>query len=312
MSAQSRTTAILLSPRLLLTCAALFWAGNFIVGRALRGDIPPVSLNFWRWTIALFFLLPLSVAQLRRHRTLLLQQWKLILALGATGVAAFHTSVYLALTTTPAVNALMFLAIAPMVIAVVSWLAFRDTITSRQALGIFISLVGALVVIARGDLNVLLALRFNPGDLWMLAAVPIWAVYSVLLKRRPAALPHLTLLTATVIAGVGLLLPLYLWQVWHAETMVVNAPNLLGLLYIAVFASVVAFLFWNRGVAAMGPTKAGMFTYLMPVFGAVLAVLFLSEPIAPYHVLGAVFVFSGIALTNRGFAHARGHVPPCV
>jgi drug/metabolite transporter (DMT)-like permease len=315
LSPSSKTPAIQLSPRLLLTGAVLFWAGNFIVGRALRGDIPPVSLNFWRWTTALLILLPLSIAQLRRHRALLLQQWKLILVLGATGVAAFHTSVYLALTTTPAVNALMFLSIAPMVIALVSWLAFRDTITSRQALGIFISLVGALVVIARGDLSVLLALRFNPGDLWMLAAVPLWAVYSVLLKRRPAELPQLTLLTATVIAGVGLLLPLYLWQLWqlwHGETMVVNAPNLLGLLYIAVFASVVAFLCWNRGVAALGPTKAGMFTYLMPVFGAVLAVLFLGEPIALYHVLGAVFVLAGIALTNRGFAHARGHVPACV
>jgi drug/metabolite transporter (DMT)-like permease len=114
------------------------------------------------------------------------------------------------------------------------------------------------------------------------------------------------------LTGVTLLLPLYLWQVWHGETMVVNAPNLLGLLYIAIFASVVAFLFWNRGVAEIGPTKAGMFTYLMPVFGALLAVLFLSEPIALYHVLGAVFVISGIVLTNRGFAHARGHVPLCI
>jgi drug/metabolite transporter (DMT)-like permease len=301
----------LLSPQVLLTFSALFWSGNFIVGRALRGAIPPVSLSFWCWAIALAILLPLSFVELRQHQTLLLREWKLILALGATGVAAFHSFVYTALTTTPAVNALLFLSLVPMAIAAVSWLVFRDTITLRQIAGILLSVVGALVVIAQGNIATLLALHFNPGDIWMLGAVAIWAIYSVLLKRRPAQLPQLALLTATVIAGVALLFPVYLWQHWRGETMVMTGSNLLGLLYIAVFASVVAFLFWNRSVAEIGPTKAGMYANLLPVFGAVLAVLFLGEPIALYQLLGAVLVFSGIFLTSQGSMTRHGHAPPC-
>ena len=296
---------------LLLAAAALFWAGNFIAGRALRGDIPPVSLNFWRWTIALVILLPPSLAQLRQYRTLLAQHWLLIVLLGATGMATFHISVYSALTTTPALNAFLFVAIAPMTIAVGSWLAYRDTLTGRQVAGILVSLAGAVVVIVRGDPTTLLGLRLNPGDLWMLAAVLFWTVYAVALKRRPAALPPGVLLTASVIAGVLLLLPVYLWQVAHGETMVVSVPNSIILLYIAVFASVLAFWFWNRGVAVLGPAKAGMFTYLMPIFGAVLAMLFLAEPIALYHLIGALLVLSGILLTNFSLAHAHGHAPAC-
>jgi drug/metabolite transporter (DMT)-like permease len=299
------------APQLLLSAAALFWAGNFIAGRALRGDIPPVSLNFWRWTIALLILLPFTFARLRLHRAALLREWKLVLALGATGIALFHTAVYSALTTTPAINALLFLAISPMAIAVLSWLVFRDTITRRQAAGIAISLAGAVVVIARGDPAALAGLRLNPGDLWMLLAVLVWALYSVLLKRRPASVPPLALLTASVIAGVALLLPAYLWQVGHGETMVLNTPNSAALLYIALFASVLAFLFWNRGVAELGPTRAGMFTYLMPVFGAALAIWLLGEPIAPYHILGAALVFGGIILTTVELAAVHGHAPAC-
>lgn len=295
----------------LLTLAALFWSGNFIVGRALRGEIAPVSLNFWRWSIALVILLPLSLVQLRRHRDLLLKEWKLILALGLTGVAAFHSLVYSALTTTPAVNALIYLSMSPMAIAVVAWLVFRETVTARQAAGILISIAGALVVIARGSFDSLLALQVNPGDLWMLLAVPTWAIYSVLLKQRPPGLPQFALLTATVMAGLVFLLPVFLLQTWRAEPPTLDGPMIGAILYIAIFSSVIAFLFWIRGVAEIGPTRAGMFSNLMPVFGAVLALLLLGEPIQPYHLLGAALVFGGIALTNLGLAPAREPAPPC-
>jgi drug/metabolite transporter (DMT)-like permease len=243
-----------------------------------------------------------------RQRALLKREWKLVVALGATGVAAFHTCVYSALATTPAVNALLFLSITPMAIAVADWLAYRETLTLPQALGALVSLGGALVVIARGDATTLLGLRLNSGDLWMLAAVPMWAVYSVLLKRRPAELSRVALLTATVAAGVILLFPLYLWEVSRGAAVTLNGANLLGLLYVGVFASALAFLFWNRGVDAIGPTKAGMFSNLMPVFGAVLAVVLLGERIALYHLLGALLVFGGIAITNWRYtpaAHSR-------
>jgi drug/metabolite transporter (DMT)-like permease len=288
----------LLSPKLLLTGAALFWSGNFIVGRALRGELDPLPTNFWRWTIALVILLPLGFAAVYRQRALLKREWKLVVALGVTGVAAFHTCVYSALATTPAINALLFLSIIPVAIAVADWLVYREILSLPQALGALVSIGGALVVIARGDVTALLGLRLGSGDLWMLAAVCVWAVYSVLLKRRPAGLSGLALLTATVAAGVVLLFPLYLWEASRGAAVTLTGATLPGLLYVGVFASVLAFLFWNRGVDAIGPTKAGMFSNLMPVFGAILAVVLLGEPIAAYHLVGALLVFGGIAITN--------------
>lgn len=301
---QPRMGALLTSPYLLLIGATLFWAGNFVIGRALRGDIPPVTLNFWRWVLALIILLPLSLGHMRRHRVLIMAEWKLVVALGATGVAAFHTLVYQALTTTTALNALLFVSTAPMLIVLVSWVMFRDTITVRQGIGILASLLGAVVVIARGDMAFLLNLRFNTGDLLMLVAVSSWALYSVLLKRRPPELPPLALLTASVIAGVLLLLPVYLWRLAEGEIMLLTTPNVISLLYITVFAAVVAFICWNTGVAAIGPNAAGLFIHLMPLFGAVLSVLFLGEHIAAFHVIGAALVFSGIALASQ-WRHRR-------
>lgn len=296
MHERSRAQLAAALPYLLLAGAALLWSGNFVIARALRDAVPPVSLNFWRWLLALIILLPFSMAPLRQHSALLRREWKLMLALGVTGIAAFHTLVYLALRTTPAINAVLLTSTAPMTIVLVSWLFFRETITARQALGILLSLGGVLLVITRGQISSLLALRFEAGDLWMLLAVPVWALYSVLLKRRPAGLPQLALLTSTVVAGLLVLLPLYLWRLAQGEVVRLSAGSVAGILYIAVFAAVVAFLFWNQGVAAIGPNRAGLFIHLMPVFGALLSILFLGERIAAFHVAGAALVFAGIAL----------------
>lgn len=302
-SATNAISALLTSPYLALTAAALFWAGNFIVGRALRSDIPPVALNFWRWITALLVVLPLSYHQLYQHRSLLVARWKIIAALGLTGVTTFHICVYLALTTTTAINALLFLSLTPVVIVLASWLFFRDTVTPRQMLGVIISLIGAVVLIAHGDPAALLLLRFNPGDLWMLLAVLLWATYSILLKRRPAQLPPLALLTSSILVGLLFMLPLYLWSNAAGEYMHIEFSNILGILYIGIFASVLAFLFWNRGVMQIGPNQAGMFLHLMPVFGALLSIVLLNEGIAPFHAAGAALVCCGITLMNWKQAH---------
>lgn len=291
-----------LFPYLALAGAALFWSGNFVVGRALRGDIPPISLNFWRWTVALALLLPLSYPQLRQYRAQLRREWKLIGALGLTGMAIFQTCVYTALQTTTAVNALLFLTLTPVAIVFGSWLVFRDTLTVRQILGVAVSLLGAVILIARGSLATLLGLQLNPGDVWMLVAVVTWAIYSILVKRRPADLPQLAMLTGSVIVGVLLLLPVYTLRALQGAVLSFNLPNLLGILYVALFASILAFLAWNNGVARIGPNRAGLFIHLMPVFGALLSFLFLGEGIAPFHVVGALFVFSGIGLMSRRLA----------
>lgn len=285
--------------------SALFWAGNFVVGRALGGEVPPVALTFWRWTLAFLILLPLTFGLLRRHRQVLLTNWKFLLALSVSGVAAFNLMLYQALTLTTALNALLFVATGPLTIAFGAWLVFRDTLAPGQILGILLSLFGAVVVLTRGDLATLATLQFNPGDLWVLAAVLAWTIYSLLLKRRPPDLPQIPMLTASAALGALLLLPLFLWRTALGETMAPTLPNLLALIYVALCASVLGFLFWNAGVAAIGPSRTGLYINLMPVFGAVLAVIFLGEQIAFYHLFSGLLVFAGIALASGNTWFAR-------
>jgi drug/metabolite transporter (DMT)-like permease len=290
------------TPYLMLATAAAFWAGNFVIARAFRDDLPPVTLNVWRWLVALAILLPLAGAEMVRQRALLLRHAALILALGATGVAAFHTFVYLALSSTTVITAVLLASTVPVVIPVLSWLIFRDRITRVQAIGTVMSLTGAFVVIVRGDPRALLSLGLDPGALWMVAAVPMWSLYSVLLKAVPKTIGPRSLLLSTTIAGLVLLLPVYAWRLAEGERMVMHVASVTAILYIGAFASVVAFLFWNRGVAAAGPNRAGTFMHLMPLFGALLSFAFLGETLARYHLAGALLVVSGLVLASRGCA----------
>lgn len=294
-----RIASVLRSPQLALAGAALFWAGNFIVGRALRGDVPPVSLAFWRWVVAGVLLIPLTLGDVRDSRHVLRREWKLLLVLAVTGMVLFHVGVYTALQTTTAVNSLLFLSLTPVLIAVGGWVAFDERLTRLQVFAILLSLLGALVIIKRGSIAAMLSLAFNPGDLWMLLAVVVWAIYSLILKKRPADLQQMPLLTATTAIGLVFLALLYGWRFAEGERLTVNAPNVLGIVYTGVFASVLAYLFWNRGVKELGANATGMYLHLTPVFGAVLSFLLLGEGIAFYHIVGGALVFGGIILMNR-------------
>lgn len=295
----TRARGAFTSPYLLLALAVLFWSGNFIVGRAAREVIPPIAFNFWRWAIALAILLPFAWTGLWRHRDVIRREWKILAALGLSGLTVFHSAVYIGLARTEALNGFVYFACSPLFFVLISWLMFRERITVAQALGIAASIAGASVVIARGDLEVLAGLRLAVGDLWLLGAVVLWALYSVLLRRRPAELPPLVLLAAVVLFALAFLVPFYAIELASGRTVELGPESLLGLLYVSVFASVIAYIFWNRGVAEVGPNPAGVMIQLMPVFGAVLAVLFLDERIAAYHWLGAALVLAGILLASR-------------
>jgi drug/metabolite transporter (DMT)-like permease len=296
--------AALASPQALLVLATLFWAGNFIVGRLVRQDLSPIALTFWRWAIALPLLLALSSGEIRRHRRLILARWRLMVGLGATGIAAYSVSVYEALRATTAINASLFAALLPLTIVLAGRLFNRDAIARRQLLGMLISLLGALVIVSHGEPAALLALRFNPGDLWMLLAVPLWAVYAILQKRRPPQLSPLTLVTVSVAVGVALLAPCYLWELAQGVRVPLTAPNLIAIGYVAVVSSAIGYVLWNRGAATLGPIRAGVYTNLIPVFSATLAVLLLGEALAGYHLVGAALVAAGIYLASRRFAAA--------
>lgn len=294
------------SPILALICAVLFWSGNFIIGRALRDHVDPVSLNFWRWLIALMFILPCGYQQVWSNRLQLLSVWKRIAWLGLTGIAAFHICVYKALLDTTAINALIILSIAPVVIVISSCFFFRETMTVRQGIGILISLIGAIVLITHGNIEILLHFNINRGDIWMLLAVPIWSLYCLLLKHNPPNLPHLTQLSGSIIAGLIFMSPLYAFGIVEGNTLPLTSTSIIGILYISIFASVLAFFFWNYGVSQIGPNKAGMFLHLMPFFGSVLSIIFLEDGFAAYHYFGAAFVFAGIfATTGEQLAKAK-------
>lgn len=284
---------------LALSLAALFWSGNFIAGRALRDDIDPVTLNTLRWTLACAVFLPFVAPVCRAHAGAIRRHAPYLLALGATGIAAFHTAVYIALTQTTAANALLVLALAPVAILMGSALIRASQPTGVQWAGSAVSLAGAVVLITRADIDILRGLVLNRGDLWMLAAVGIWAAYTLLLKRRPADLPPTVTLAASMVIGTGLMLPLALLNLPAAHLAI--TPGFLGTLaYIVVFPSVLAFWLWGQGVARIGPERAGQFVHLMPVFGPVLAMAILGETVSAAQVMGAAIVFVGIVTVVRG------------
>ncbi len=286
------------SPAVALAGAALFWSGNFIAGRALAGQVDPLTLNFLRWLLALLLLAPFVWRGTVTHWPALVREWRLIVALGATGIASFHTLTYLALQSTTATNALLMLSLAPIAIMVGAALAGMERLTGRQMAGALISIFGAGVLITRGRLDNLLALGVNDGDLLMLLGIVIWAAYSLLLRRRPADLPGPVAMTGSAAAAVLLMLPLWLVVAPPLPAALVSAPVLLSLGYIALFASAIAFLLWSYGVARLGPGRAGQFVHLMPVFGAGLAFAVLGEVPTPAQLVGALLVLSGIAVVE--------------
>lgn len=292
-------------PFLLLTLTALFWAGNFVLGRALKSSIPPVSLAFWRWMLALFILLPFSIAHLRSQWPELLKNRRLLALYGVLGVSCFNTFVYIGLHSTTATNALLLNAIIPILILLFSRLFAATPVTSRQALGIVISLTGVLTIICRANPEVLLTLQINRGDIWILLAVICWALYTFLLRKRPADLHPLSFLTAIIAIGLIPLAVVYIWELSQGERFILDSANIASILYVGLFPSVLAFIFWNQAVREVGPDKAGLFLYLMPVFGAILSAVFLGESIHVFHLIGFVLIFAGIHLTTRNAASGQ-------
>jgi drug/metabolite transporter (DMT)-like permease len=289
-----RLRRLLLSPALALSLAALFWSGNFVVGRALRNEIDPVTLNFARWLIALALLAPFVSRDMRANLPVLRREWLLIVGLAATGIAAFHTAVYIGLQTTTAANAMLTAVLVPLAILAGAILLGVERPGARHLAGALLSTVGAVVLIARGKPAAFLSADFNAGDLWMLTAVVIWAAYCLLLRRCPADLPQSVALTASIAVGTAMLAPFWLLQAQTPLIVFTSASVLFGVSYIAIFASVIAFLLWSYGVSRLGAGRAGQYVLLMPLFGTVLAALVLGETVTIPQFIGGSLVLVGI------------------
>jgi drug/metabolite transporter (DMT)-like permease len=285
-------------PYLLLILTTLFWSGNFVLSRGMHAEIPPFSLSFWRWAVALLILSCFALRHLLAQRKLAIKHRKFIIVQGVVGVAGFNSFVYMAMQTTTAINAVLVNSCIPVIIVLFSWALFNDRLSVRQWLGVATSLCGVLLIISGGQPATLLALDFNRGDILVFIAAILWAFYSANLKRYPKGLHPLAYQTGIVLVGLAILLPLYLLELSTGRTTTISTGSIVTILYVALFASVLAFIFWNRAVAMLGANIAGPFIHLMPVFSTILAVIFLGETLTPYHIQAILLIFGGILITT--------------
>jgi drug/metabolite transporter (DMT)-like permease len=283
----------------LLGLTNLVWAGNWVIGRAMRDALDPVSLNFWRWAIAALVIAPFTLPAVIAQRAVLRRHAGILLLLALIGVALFQTMVYRGLRTTTAVNAVLINSSAPLFILLCSWVLERERATLRQVLGMLVSAAGIAIILSRGEPGRLLELQFQAGDAWILLAMPVWGLYSVLLKRRPPELGGYAFLFVIAAAGVAMLAPFYALGAMAAPPRWPTPGEALGLLYIAVGASVLAFAFWNRGVAQVGANAAGFTLHLLPAFGTLLAIVFLGESFALFHAVAFATILCGVFLATR-------------
>ncbi len=285
-------------PYLLTAVAPLCWSGNFVLARGVVDIIPPVSFAFWRWTIAFVILLPFAWRAARHDWSRVVKTWKIMSLLSILGITLFNTMAYIAFHTTTAINGAMIQTTSPAVIILATLVIFRERVTRLQILGVAICIFGAFIVVLRGRWETLLGMSFAPGDLLMMGAVILYALYSALLRQRPAIHP-LSFLFYTFGLGIIFLIPLYVWEVAGSAKITLTFPVSMSILYVALFPSIVAYFCWNRGVEVLGANRAGLFMNLIPVFTSILAIFFIGETLQPFHIIGMALVFGGMVLFNR-------------
>ena len=282
---------------LLLVLPPLFWAGNTVLARGIAELIPSISMSFWRWTIALIILLPFTWRQTLKDWPKIKKNWKIIFLLGLFGIASFNTLLYTAAHSTTALNIALTQSVMPVVIVLISFVLFRDRISRFQLFAIILCMIGAGYIITHGDWQRFLQFNFVIGDLLMLLAVCLYALYSVLLRKRPDIHP-MSFLTTTFAVGVILLLPFYFWESQNTPPLQLTQPVIISLLYVAFFPSILAYLCWNKGIHEVGANQAGLYINLIPLFASLLAVMFLGEHFQSYHIIGIALIASGLGLFN--------------
>ncbi len=283
---------------ILLLLTVLFWSGNWVVGRGIRGEVPPIALSFWRWMIALICLLPWAWPHVRSQWRDLARHWRILTLLGLCGGACHNALTYTGLSLTTATNGALLASATPIMIIALSWALLGKGLRLGEWLGVVISLFGVLAIVSHGEPSLLIELRPNPGDLWVLAAMFSWALYTVLLARRPEGLHPLAFLAAICAAGILGLAPFYAWEIAGGQTIKPSLAAYSAIAYAGLFPALLGFIFWNRAVAEVGSNKAGLFMNLMPAFGTLLSIMFLGERPGLYHLVGILLILSGVYLTT--------------
>lgn len=264
-----------------------------------------MAFAFWRWVIAMTVLLPFALPKLIRQWTIIKSAWKPLLAMGLFGTAIHNALQYVGLQYTTATNGLLLNSVIPIMVIALSWLFLGLRLTLVQRLGVFLSLIGVVGIVIRGELAVLLQLAFNRGDLWILIGISLWVIYTIFLRWRPQTLDPLAFLWLIGTIGLIAITPFYAYEVASGRHIVATPESISVLLYTGLFPSILAFVFWNYGVKQIGPNRASLFLHLVPVFGSIVSIVFLGERLFLFHLIGILFIFVGIYLsTAQRFSEA--------
>ena len=284
---------------LFLTLSSFFWSGNFLIGKvAFNHDLSPFKLSFFRWMLAFVILSPFTIREIFNNSHIYFKNIFLMIILSILGITIFNSFTYISLRTTFVINSSLMASITPVLIIFFSWLIFKTKTTSIQFLGISLSLIGAFCIILKGDINNLFDMHLIPGDIWMLIAVFCWGLYSVLLKKIDKRLSQLATLEVMIFIGLIFILPFYIVESLNEGFFPKKNIDFYMILYVSIFAGIVSFFFWNKGVLLIGANKASFFLHLIPVFSSIWAIFFLNEIFSLFHVIGVIFIIIGIILAN--------------
>ena len=283
-----------------LILATIFWSGNFIVGKAASiFEIPPFSLNFYRWLFAGLILLPFTFKELILKKNYIFKNLGFFIILGITSITIFNSIVYYSLHYTQVISGVLMISTIPVWIIFISSILKIEKTNIFQIIGVGLSLLGVIFIITKADLNLIKNLDFNKGDLTMVVAMFSWAIYSALLKKKTYEISQITLLQVVIITGLIFLIPIYIIEMSLGNVIKLDKPFLLTLTYVVLFPVLASFFFSIKGIALIGANRAGAFLHLMPIFGAIMAMVIFKEKFMFYHILGAIFIISGITLSNK-------------
>ena len=285
---------------ILLFLTTLFWSGNFIVGKAASMyEIPPFSLNFYRWFFAGLILLPFTNREILKKKNYIYKNIGFFIILGITSITIFNSIVYYSLYYTQVISGVLMISTIPVWIIFISSILNIEKTNVFQIIGVLLSLAGVFFIVTKADIELVKNLNFNKGDLTMIIAMFSWALYSALLKKKKYELSQIALLEVVIICGLFFLIPIYFIEMSLGNTIKLETPFFLTLTYVVLFPGLASFFFWIKGISLIGANRAGIFLHLMPIFGAIMAIVIFNEKFMFYHLIGAAFIISGIILSNK-------------
>ena len=283
-----------------LVLCTLFWAGNFIVGKvATLFEIPPFTLNFYRWLIAFLILLPFTYKKIFEGFEEIKNKIVPLSIMGFASITIFNSVVYYSLNFTQVLNGVLMISTIPVLIIFFSSCFTSERIKFTQIIGVSTSLFGVLVIITKLQFDKLLNLNLNKGDLWILVAMISWATYSIMVKEKKINLSPFALLETLIFLGLIFLVPFYVYELYNAKYLNINLPVILTIGYVVLFAGIGAYIFWIGAIQLIGPSRSGVFLHLMPIFSSLMAIFLLGERLAIFHILGAAFIIFGILVSTR-------------